>query len=137
LDLFSGAYALLVAYAVKYLAFGVRTSSGALVQLDPSLEEAARTSGAGPGRAAIDVVVPLIAPALGSAWLLVFLPALSEITMSVLLAGPGTQVVGTVLFELQSYADPPSAAVLATLLVALTLAGNAVLVKLSGGRGGF
>jgi hypothetical protein len=34
-------------------------------------------------------------------------------------------VVGTVLFELQSYADPPSAAVLAVVLVALTIAGNA------------
>jgi iron(III) transport system permease protein len=137
IDLFSGAYALLAAYAIKYLAFGVRTTAGALVQLDPSLEEAARTSGASGARAALDVVVPLIAPALGSAWLLVFLPALSEITMSVLLAGPGTEVVGTVLFELQSYADPPSAAVLATLLVGLTLAGNALLVKLSRGQGGF
>lgn len=137
IDLFGGAWALLVAYAVKYLAFGVRLSGSGLLQIDPSLEEAARTSGAGRVRAALDVVAPLLWPAMAAAWLLVFLPALSEITMSILLAGPGTQVVGTVLFELQSYADPPSAAVLACLLLALTLAGNEVLRRLTKGKGGF
>jgi iron(III) transport system permease protein len=137
LDLFGGAWALLVAYAVKYLAFGVRLTGSALVAIDPALEEAARTAGAARVRAALDVVAPLLLPAFAAAWLLVFLPALSEITMSILLAGPGTQVVGTVLFELQSYADPPSAAVLATLLLALTIGGNEVLRRVTRGRGGF
>jgi iron(III) transport system permease protein len=125
LDLFAGSGALLAAYVVKYLAFGVRLGASGLAQLDPSLEESARVAGASPTRAAVDVVAPLLAPSLGAAWLLVFLPVLSEVTMSVLLVGPGTPVVGTVLFELQSYADPPSAAVLAVVLVALTVAGNA------------
>ncbi|MCC7384545.1 MAG: iron ABC transporter permease [Deltaproteobacteria bacterium] len=137
LDLFAGPFALLIAYAVKYLAFGVRLSGTALVQIDPALEEAARTAGATRARAAIDVIVPLLLPALGAAWLLVFLPVLSEITMSILLVGPGTTVVGTVLFELQSYADPPSAAVLACLLLFLTLSGNEILRRSTGGRGGF
>ena len=126
-DLFAGSTALAVAYVVKYLSFGVRTTTSALAQLDPTLEEAARVSGASPARAAIDVVVPLITPALAATWLLVFLPVLSEITMSVLLVGPGTSVIGTVLFELQSYADPPAAAVVATVLVAATLAGQLAL----------
>ncbi len=137
LDLFSGLWALLAAYVVKYLAFGVRLAGSGLLQIDRALEEAARTSGASRLTAALDVVVPLLWPSLGAAWLLVFLPTLSEITMSILLVGPGTPVVGTVLFELQSYADPPSAAVLAVLLVALTLGGNALLRRLTGGRGGF
>lgn len=137
LDLFSGVGALLVAYSTKYLAFGVRVAKSGLVQIDRSLEEAARTSGASALRTAFDVVVPLLLPSLGAAWLLVFLPVLSEITMSVLLVGPQTPVLGTVLFELQSYADPPSAAVVAVLLVVLTLGGNAVLRRATGGRGGF
>jgi iron(III) transport system permease protein len=103
LDLFSGVGALLVAYSTKYLAFGVRVAKSGLVQIDRSLEEAARTSGASALRTAFDVVVPLLLPSLGAAWLLVFLPVLSEITMSVLLVGPQTPVLGTVLFELQSY----------------------------------
>ncbi|MFO0725989.1 MAG: iron ABC transporter permease [Myxococcota bacterium] len=137
LDLFSGVGALLAAYSTKYLAFGVRVAKGGLVQLDRSLEEAARTSGAGPLRGAFDVVLPLLLPSLGAAWLLVFLPVLSEITMSVLLVGPATPVLGTVLFELQSYADPPSAAVVAVLLVSATLLGNEILRRATGGRGGF
>ncbi|MFN7955302.1 MAG: iron ABC transporter permease [bacterium] len=140
IDLFAGSAALAVAYVVKYLSFGVRTTTSALAQLDPTLEEAARVAGARPARAAIDVVVPLIAPALAATWLLVFLPVLSEITMSVLLVGPGTSVIGTVLFELQSYADPPAAAVVATVLVAATLAGQlavrAVRAPRAGGSAG-
>jgi len=137
IDLFSGLGALLAAYVIKYLAFGVRLAGSGLVQIDRALEEAARTSGASRLRAATDVVVPLLLPSLGAAWLLVFLPTLSEITMSILLVGPGTPVVGTILFELQSYADPPSAAVLVVLLVGLTLAGNAALRRITAGRGGF
>ena len=78
---------LLVAYAVKYMAFGVRGARAALDQLHPSLEEAARTSGAGPLRSAVDVVLPLVTPAVAAAFLIVALPCLSELTMSVLLFG--------------------------------------------------
>ena len=98
---------LLVAYSVKYLAFGVRGARAALEQIHPSLEEAARTSGAGPLRAAKDVLLPLVTPAVAAAFVLVALPALSELTMSVMLFGAGTETAGTLLFELQSYADPP------------------------------
>jgi iron(III) transport system permease protein len=56
-----------------------------------------------------------------ASWFLVFMPALSELTMSVLLVGPGTETLGTVLFNLQEYADPPSASVLAVLILLLIL----------------
>ena len=107
---------LLIAYAVKELAVGVRAMDAALGRIDPAHLEAARVSGASPLRTLVDVVAPLCRPALAAAFLLVFLPLLSEVTLSVLLVGPGTETLGTVLFELQSYADPAAAAVLATLL---------------------
>lgn len=115
---------LLVAYAVKYLAFGVRGARAALDQIHPSLEEAARTSGAGPLRATVDVVLPLISPAVAAAFLVVALPCLSELTMSVLLFGANTETAGTLLFELQSYADPPAASVVATMVVLIAIAGD-------------
>jgi iron(III) transport system permease protein len=118
---------LLVAYTVKYLAFGVRGARAALDQLHPSLEEAARISGAGPVRSAVDVVVPLIAPAIGAAFILAALPCLSELTMSVLLFGAKTETAGTLLFELQSYSDPPAGAVVATLVVIVAIAGDAIV----------
>ncbi len=118
---------LLVAYAVKYLAFGVRGSKAALEQVHPSLEEAARTSGASPLKAVRDIAFPLVRPAVLASFVVVALPCLSELTMSVLLFGAGTETTGTLLFELQSYADPPAASVVATLVVIVALLGDAVV----------
>jgi iron(III) transport system permease protein len=118
---------LLVAYAGKYLALGTRNSSEALAQVDPSLAEAARVSGAGPLRAFLDAPLPLLRPALVAAFVLAFLACATEITMSVLLIPAGSEVLGTLLFELQSYADPSAAAVLACAFVALVLLGQALL----------
>lgn len=121
---------LAIAYAVKHLAFGIRAVGDALRAQDPALEEAARLSGAGPARAFIDVALPLARPALAAAFILVFLPSATELTMSVLLAGPRSQVLGTVLFDLASYADPPSGAVLACVVLALAAAADVTLRKL-------
>ncbi|MCK8502054.1 ABC transporter permease [Myxococcus fulvus] len=122
---------LLVAYAAKYLALGTRNASEALAQLDPSLTEAARVSGAGPLRAFLDVPLPLLRPALTVAFILTFLACATEITMSVLLVPAGSEVLGKLLFDLQSYADPAAAAVLACAFVALVVAGQAVLALVS------
>jgi len=121
---------LLVAYAGKYLALGTRNGAEALAQLDPSLAEAARVSGAGPARAFRDATLPLLRPALLAAFVLTFLACATEITMSVLLVPAGSEVLGKLLFDLQSYADPAAAAVLACAFVALVVAGQVVLALL-------
>ncbi|MBK6690363.1 MAG: iron ABC transporter permease [Deltaproteobacteria bacterium] len=113
-----------VAYGVKHLALGIRTSQAALRQLHPSLEESARVAGAGPVRAVTDVVLPLARPAVVASFVIVALPCLSELTMSVLLFGAGTETAGTLLFELQSYANPPAASVIATMTVVVAIAGD-------------
>ena len=71
-----------IAYVVKYLAFGVRAAETAVRGVDPSLEEAARISGATAGRAFRDVTIPIARPALIAAWILAFLPAATELTVN-------------------------------------------------------
>ncbi len=132
--LFNTGWILLVAYCVKYLAFGVRTADAALTQIDVSLEEAGRTSGASPLQVLTQIVAPLLRPALVAAWVLVFLPALGEITMSILLFGPETRTLGVLLFDYQTYESPPKAAVLASLLAVTVLVGNLLVNRLTGGR---
>jgi iron(III) transport system permease protein len=127
LALAHSSWLLLIAYAAKYLALGAKNSDEALAQSDPSLAEAARVSGAGPARAFFDAVLPLLRPALFAAFVLTFLVCATEITMSVLLVPAGTDVLGTLLFELQSYADPSAASVLACAFVLLVLLGQAAL----------
>lgn len=121
---------LFVAYAVKYAALAVRGADEALGQLHPSLEEAARTAGAPPTRAFLDATLPLLRGHLAAAALAIFLPTLTELTMSVILVAPGTSTLGTILFELNDYGDPQEAAALATWLMVAVLCGHMVSTRL-------
>jgi iron(III) transport system permease protein len=112
----------LIALVVKYLALGVRNASEGLSQADLSLAEAARLSGAGRLRAFVDGIIPQLRAPLAAAFVLTFLLCLTELTMSVLLLPPGHELFGPLLFELESYADPASAAVLACAFVLVVLA---------------
>lgn len=112
---------LLVAYTVKHLAFGARNAADGLAQVDGTLAEAARLSGAGPLRAFFDATLPQLRAPLIAAFLVTFLTCVTELTLSVLLIPTGRDVLGTLLFELQSYADPGAAAVIACAFVLLVL----------------
>lgn len=111
-----------IAYAIKYAAVGAKSLVAAFHQVHPSLEEAARVSGASERELLWTIWVPLLKRNWQSAWMLAALPMATELTMSVLLTGPGASTLGTVLFQLQEYADQPSAAALAWMLLTLALA---------------
>jgi len=115
------------AYSLKYAAVGARALAQAFPQVHPALEEAARISGASKRELLLTIWLPLLAKNLRAAWILAALPMFTELTMSVLLTGPGAQTLGTVLFDLQEYRDQPSAAALAWLLLTLALGASLVL----------
>lgn len=117
LSLLGSSTLLLIAYVLKYMALSVQSLTPALSRIDFSLDEAARISGAGVWRTLRSILVPLMLPALGSVFLLTLLPVFSELTMSVLLVGPGIETVGTLLFQLQDYANPLAACSLAALMI--------------------
>ena len=122
----------LIAYAARHLAFGVRQASDGLSQADPSLTEAARVCGAPPMRAFLDATLPQLKAPLAAAFTLTFLTCATELTLSVLLVPTGQDLLGTVLFEQMSYADPAGASVLAgafVMVVLAVLAGKTLLVR--------
>ena len=121
-----------LAWAVKFLAIPTGGAVAALASVDRSLEEAARVAGTTAVGAWRRVTLPLLRADVGTAWLLVFLPAVSEVTLAILLCGPESRVLGAALFELQTYGDPPGAAVLSVLTAAVVLAGNAALRWIAG-----
>jgi iron(III) transport system permease protein len=121
LALGNSVWMLLVAYTVKHLAFGARNAADGLAQVDASLNEAARLSGAGPLRAFFDATLPQLRAPLIAAFIVTFLTCVTELTLSVLLIPTGRDVLGTLLFELQSYADPGAAAVIACAFVILVV----------------
>lgn len=87
---------LLIAYVTMYLPYGVRFASGGIAQVHRELEEASEMAGATILQTFRKVLAPLLAPVLIAAWLYVFVLAVRELAASIFLAGPGTQVLGTV-----------------------------------------
>ncbi len=116
-----------IAYATKSLAVPLDGVGAAAQTLDRSLEEAARIAGASWARTQIAIVLPLLRPAILAGWALVFAASFCEVSMSVLLRGPSTEVLGTRLFDLLSYGSPQEAAVLAMIVVAAVLAGGPLM----------
>jgi iron(III) transport system permease protein len=112
----------------------VRTISASLTQVHISLEEAALSSGASWLRTLKDILLPLISPSIVAGWFLVFMPSFYELTMSILLYGAKTKTIGVLLYELQTYADPQDASVLAMVVLLIVLVSNLILRKISKGQ---
>ena len=134
LNLYSTMSILIVGYVVKYLTMSVRTISASLSQVHASLEEAALNSGATWLQSLRDIMWPLIAPSIVAGWFLVFMPSFYELTMSIILYGSQTKTIGVLLYELQTYADPQDASVLAVIILLIVLVGNLALRKVSRGQ---
>lgn len=113
---------IVLALVVKYLALGFRTLNPATFLIHPSLIEAARLSGAGFFARVFRIWLPLLRPTLIAVALLVLMPCIGELTMSILLYGPGTETLGVNLFQLQEYADRAAASVVGTFLLVAVMA---------------
>lgn len=129
---------ILLAYIVKYMSLSMKTLGDGYQQIHPSLEEAARISGAGWWRTLLTIYGPLLKTAMMASVFLVFMPVISELTMTILLTGPGLETIGTLIFQLQEYSDMGGggAAVLSSLVVLFILVLNFSLKTLSKGRYG-
>lgn len=127
-SLYGTAWLILLAYIARFLVFAVEPLRAALARLDPALEESAAVAGAGRLRRLRDVLTPHLAPALAAAWLLIFLTALHELTVSALLASPQVTTLGVAVLHLEQEGDITAMAALATLLVVLIAAAAALLL---------
>jgi iron(III) transport system permease protein len=136
-SLYGTLWIILVAYLAVYLPFAVRTTNVTLQQVHDSLEEAARTSGAKLLARLRDVILPLARPGMVAGWILVFMPALRELTVSILLYGHRTETIGVVVYNMQDAGYSEVAAALACVVIVLIIIGNTLLRKLTGGVAGF
>jgi iron(III) transport system permease protein len=112
---------ILVAYLAKFWALGHRSIVGSAEALPPDLPHAARVSGAGALTTLRTVTIPLLSPALLAGWLLVFITAVQELTMSALLYGPGSATLAVVILNARQLGQVTTVAALAVLLTALVL----------------
>jgi iron(III) transport system permease protein len=118
---------ILLAYLAKLWAFAHRPVAGARDRLPPDEVRAARASGAGLLTAVRTVALRPLAPALLAAWLVCFLTALHEVTMSSLLYGPGSETLAVIVLNSQELGRIGPTAALSVLL-ALVVAVPALLL---------
>jgi iron(III) transport system permease protein len=126
---------ILVAYVAKFWALAHRQLAGSADRLPRDLVDAARASGAAPADAFRSVVVPILRPSIVAAWLVVFVFALHELTMSSLLYGPGNATLAVVVLNVQQLGDPTITAATAVLLVLVVALAALPLAILGVGRG--
>ncbi|MEK6772810.1 MAG: iron ABC transporter permease [Bdellovibrionota bacterium] len=137
-SLYSTLWLLAIAYIVKYCSLSFKVLGDAYQQIHPTLEEAAKISGANWRQVMTTIYWPLLKPALMASGFLVFMPVLSELTMTILLTGPGLETIGTLIFQLQEYSDMGGggASVLSCVVVFFVLILNFALKTFSKGRYG-
>ena len=100
IPLYGTLVSVIIASAVRYLPYGMRYAYAGVLQIHTDLEDAATTSGAGHAFIFMRVVLPLIATALVSCWLFVFLLTVQSVALPLLLVGPGTELIAVTLFDL-------------------------------------
>lgn len=128
LRLYDTLWIILIAYIARFLIFGVRTVLVGLGQQHASLEEAARISGANAFESFKDIVIPMLQPNLIAGWILVFIPATAELTLSILLFSASHETLGVVIFGLHEEGKIALSAALA-LLTTMFLVGLHLLTR--------
>ncbi len=115
---------LVAAHLVVVTPYMVRLVAAGLTSLDPRLERAAESLGAGRFTVFRRVTLPLIMPGVAGGWILAFITSFDELTVSLFLASPSQTPLPVRLFTyIDQMTDPMVASVSAALilLTAVTL----------------
>ncbi|MBS1220311.1 MAG: binding-protein-dependent transport system inner rane component [Proteobacteria bacterium] len=91
--LYATIWALLLGYIATYLPYGIRPMSSAFIQIHSHLEESSLVCGASPLTTMRRIIVPLLVPGIVSGWILMASMFVRELTLSVVLSRPGTEVL--------------------------------------------
>ncbi|MHC1728288.1 MAG: ABC transporter permease [Syntrophobacteraceae bacterium] len=133
-NIYNTAWIIFVAYIARYMAFSLKSNSAALEQVHDSLIEASRACGATQWQAMRDVVIPLARPGMVAAFFLIFLPALRELTTSVLLYGPTTRTIGVAIYTLNEDGETVYAAALSSIALFIIIAGQLLINRITRSR---
>lgn len=115
---------LLLAYTGRYVPLGLRAANSSLRQIDPTLEESARILGASWGLTMREVTLPLIRPGLFAGWLLIFVPAIQELSASILLFSSKSITLAVAVYNLYEtgYTEPVAAlAIINVVIISLAI----------------
>jgi putative spermidine/putrescine transport system permease protein len=124
---------LLLAHCVIGLPYAFRTVLASAQALDPALEEAGQSLGAGPLRTLFVVTLPLIWQGVVSGWLFAFIVSFGELNTALFLTGPGLTTLPIEIFSyLQFQGSQLVIAAASTLQIALIIVMVAAVERIVG-----
>lgn len=110
-----------LAHSLVALPFGLRAVMNSATSLDPQIEASAASLGAGPVRVFLTVTLPQLVPGLISAGVFAAVISLGEVAVSTFIAGANTTTVPLRVLSAVQFELDPSAAVVSTLLMAISV----------------
>lgn len=89
-----------LAYVTRFMPYGLRYNTTSMLQIHKELEESAAMSGASWGTTFRRIILPLLKPGLVAGWIYIVIVSIRELSTSILLYSPGTEVIAIVIWEL-------------------------------------
>lgn len=117
--LYGTIWILLLAYVTRFMPYGIRYNTASMLQIHKELEESAAMNGASWGATFVRVVLPLLKPGLVAGWIYIAIVSLRELSSSILLYSPGTEVVSILIWELWENGQYVELSALGVMLIVL------------------
>ena len=124
--------AVLLGFCIVFLPLAYRGMAGVVSQVDPSLQEVARTLGAGPARTTANITVPLLSNGLVATAVLLFMMSLNEVGAAIMLSGPNSSVLGPTLYNFYDSGGLSMVSALAVTQVLIVFVAITVVRRISG-----
>ncbi|HWP57978.1 MAG TPA: iron ABC transporter permease [Candidatus Acidoferrales bacterium] len=132
LPIYGTIWVLLIAYVTRYIPYGMRASSGSILQIHSELEEAAAASGASWWETFKRVTLPLLRPGFVAGWIYICIVSFREFSTSVLLATGESRVLSILLFNMFEQGQVTIVAAIGILMILTLLLIVTVFYKVSG-----
>ena len=123
---------LLIAYVTRFIPYGMRSSSGSILQIHSELEEAAAASGASWWETFKRVTLPLLRPGFVAGWIYICIVSFREFSTSVLLATGESRVLSILLFTMFEQGQVTIVAAIGILMIVTLLSVVGIFYKLTG-----
>jgi len=121
LALYGTATILVLAFITRFLPLAYTSCASAIRNIHPEMEEAVRILGGSRLTVIRAVVAPLLKRPLVGAWILVFVPAVQELSTAVFLVGPQTRVMSLMLLDFSEQGNLEMVAAASCLLLLIIL----------------
>ena len=124
-------YILIAAYLFRYSSAGIRNVIAALTQIDPSIEEASRSLGAGSTRTFISITIPLVLPAILAGMKYLFIHSMTAISATIFLVSVNWTLITTRILECMTELQFAQACAFSVILILLVFAASGTMTLLA------